>query len=400
MRVVVRVVGLLGSAVLLACTPELTTTDVAELMEMEMSPDVLPASPTNSVADDAQAAALGRLLFFDDRMSSDGTISCASCHDPDEGFSDPKPVSLGVMELEGERHSMPIPTAAIHRFVLWDGRADSLWSQALKALENEREMDFSRAEVAHFVARNFAQEYEDVFGAMPNLEEVPDRAAPGSSEWEQLTSSQQTVVNEIFSNVGKLIEAYERRIMCDDTRFDRWARGEVVMTGAEETGAAVFVSEGCINCHSGPAFTDGLFHNIGIGSGSDVPDRGRAGAFELLAADEFSGSGPYSDNPTFGVAKLETMTSEGALGAFRTPTLRGVAQRQFFGHRGHREELGDFIGEVYDGPSLEDSAVGELDPLVRGLDVGNTGDVVAFLRMLDCPPLPPELSRPAAPGDR
>jgi cytochrome c peroxidase len=387
--------AMLFGAGLSACTPQLTDADIDELATMTMTEAALPPSPTNQVADDPQAVALGRLLFFDERMSSDQTISCASCHDPDAGWSDSRPLSLGVADREGRRHSMPIPAAALQSFLLWDGRADSLWSQAIKAIESHPEMDFSRTEVAHFIAGEYAADYEAIFGPMPSLQGLPTRALPDMPEWEQLDTEQRDLADEILANVGNVIEAYERQLLCDDTRFDRWVRGEVSFTAAEQAGAAIFVQGGCVGCHSGPAFSDGLFHNIGIGSGLPEPDRGRSEGLELLAGDPFNGAGRLSADSTFGEAKLAATEQEQALlGAFRTPTLRGVGQRRFFGHRGHVERLGSFISNVYDGPRLQSSAVGELDPLVRGLDVEGDGDLIAFLRTLDCPAPGPELARP------
>ena len=116
---------------------------------------------------------------------------------------------------------------------------------------------------------------------------------------------------------------------------------------------------------------------------------------ELLWDDIFSGVGPYSDDVNFGAQKLASMEGEeGSLGAFRTPTLRGAAQRRSFGHRGHIESLTRFMGRVYDDAELESSAVGMLDRLVRGIDLDEPGDVGAFLEMLNCPPVPAELGPP------
>ena len=84
----------------------------------------------------------------------------------------------------------------------------------------------------------------------------------------------------------------------------------------------------------------------------------------------------------------------GTAGAFRTPTLRDAGQRRFLGHRGHQEDLGAFIDDIYDEPRMQASAVGELDPDVRDVNVDGKDDLVAFLRTLDCPPSPPELLDP------
>lgn len=398
----------LRAALALATTAALSTQQVAcdrdfnqaELTAMTLTPAQLPASPTNAVADDPLAVQLGRSLFFERRLSSDGTIACASCHDAAQGFSDPKAFSLGVRGQQGGRHAMPITAAAMHPYLLWDGRADSVWSQPLKALENPKEMDFTRAEVAHFVAGNYATEYEAVFGPLPDLTGAPARGGPSIEGWEAVPARQRDDIQRVFSNVGKAIEAYERKILCTDTRLDRWARGEVQFTDAEASGAAVFQRSGCDNCHSGPTFSDGQFHNIGIPSA----DRGRALGAPALFDDIFSGAGDYSDDRTAGQARLDPVRLEtGIEGSFRTASLRGVGQRRFFGHAGHQETLRGFLLDVYRrgrGGRGRGATVGSLDPKLDrvNLDGDDVDDLIAFLHTLDCPPLPADLAAPAAPA--
>lgn len=385
---------LVASLSTLGCN-SLTDAEVQELAAMELTERERPDSPTNVVADNRSAAELGRHLFFDERMSSDATVACAACHDPATGWSDDRAQSLGVGEQAGERHSMPIPAAALQEFLLWDGRADSLWSQALKAIENPKEMNFSRADTVRFVASNYPDLYEEVFGDLPEPAPIPPGAMPGTESWEALSAAEQDSINIAFSNIGKAIEAYERQLLCTDTRFDRWTRGEVEFSRREEVGAARFLRDGCVDCHSGPAFSDAKFHNIGIGSGTDVPDEGRHAGRTKLLDDAFNGGGAYSDEPAQGGLKLDAAEAEPpGLGAFRTPSLRGVGQRRSFGHRGHKRDLEDFLDDVYDDPRMHGSAVGELDPLVRGVDLERERAVLAFLRTLDCPDAASDLLAP------
>ncbi len=375
-------------SLLAACTPDLSPDEERELKQLELRIADLPASPTNVVADDPRAAELGRRIFFDERMSADRSVACASCHDPAEGFSDPRPLSLGVGDREGSRHSMPITNTAFQQVWFWDGRADSLWAQPLQAIESEQEMDFTRAEVAHFVAAHYRAEYEAVFGPLPDLQAVPARARPGLAVWDAMTEHQRDDVQRVFANTGKVLEAYQRRVVCVDTRFDRWARAELELSSAERAGAARSVRNGCIDCHGGANFSDGEFHNIGLGSSSTEPDRGAADAMQRIEADVMNGAGRYSDDPLAGARRLAELAAVARpLGAFRTPSLRGVAQRRSFGHLGHEADVEAFIGDVYDDPHLHRGAVGELDPEVRGVEAEGD-DVIAFLRTLDCPPPP------------
>lgn len=376
---------LAACVVLIGCTDDLTLDEIAELKALALTADQLPVSPTNAVADRDDAAALGARIFEDKRMSADGTVSCASCHDATVGFSDARPLSLGVEERVGARHSMQLTNIGFQRVLFWDGRADTLWSQPLQAIENGKEMDFSRAEVAHFIAASYRIEYEAIFGPLPNLQAVPPRARPGLPEWDVLTAKQQDDVQRIFANTGKLLEAFQRRLLCVDTRFDRWTRGELELTGDERSAAARFLREGCIRCHAGANFSDGKFHNIGIGSSTSEPDRGAYGMMAHIEADVMNAAGAYSDDPEAGAALLaELAAMERPLGSFRTPSLRGVTQRKSFGHLGHQLELGDFINDVYDEPHMQRTAVGELDDEVRDVEL-RAGAVLPFMRTLDCP---------------
>ena len=375
--------ALVASALLAACDSE---GDIAELKAMQLTAAKVPAAPTNAHADDAVAAALGKKLFFDKRLSIDGTIACASCHSPDHGFSDPRPFSVGVRGQTGGRHAMPITAVAFQAFTLWDGRGDSVWIQPLKAIENPKEMDLSRLELARLLAASYHDDYQTVFGPLPTLPADPVRAMPGLPAWDALAAPVRSDIDRVAANVGKAIEAYERTLLCGDTKFDRWAAGTTSFTTKENNGAAAFMDHHCDRCHSGPAFSDGKFHNIGVPSA----DRGRAVGRDLLHADQFNGAGVLSDDTKAGQIKLAAVPKEtGTEGAFRTPTLRGVGQRTFFGHAAHKEALRDFIDDIYRGRGDRDrkATVGTIDKLMDGVGVPDDemDDLIAFLRTLDCP---------------
>lgn len=391
-RTTLRIASLLVPvALMVACGPEdLSPEERAQLAAQQAGGDFRPApSPTNAVANDGDAVALGRALFVDRRMSADGRIACASCHRMDQGLSDNRQFSVGVFGREGGRHSLPAHSLGLHRFYFWDGRADSAWSQPLQAIEAAPEMDFSRAEVAHFVAQNYASEYAAVFGPLPDLSGVPARAKPGDDAWDALSENTQQDVERVFSNVGKSLEAFERTLTCTNTRFDRWSRGEVTLSAAEERGAAAFVRERCNRCHAGPGFTDGRFHNLGLEpAGSD--DRGRQQGLDALFEDPFNGVGIYSDDPEAGEAKLvEALEEIRTLGAFRTPTLRGVTQRQRWTHHGVGGPLPEFLRRTYNGNNGDRDILGQRDPLLRGVNAGRAADdLAAFLGTLSCPDMP------------
>lgn len=390
---VMLVVAIASAASLSSCHRD--GGDEAQLRTMGLTAALVPASPTNAHADDPLAAALGRRFFFDKRLSVDASIACASCHDPGAAFSDPRAFSVGVRGQLGDRHAMPITAAALHPFTLWDGRSDSLWAQPLKAIENPKEMDFTRVEVARLMADVYASDYEDVFGALPPLDGIPTRGKPGMPAWDALDEGSRTAIDRVAANVGKALEAYERQVLCADTRFDQWTRGEIDFSDAETAGARAFVEHRCTGCHTGPSFSDGQFHNVGIPS----TDVGRSAGREQLSTDPFNGVGVHSDDPVAGAARLAVVSQEtGTVGAFRTASLRGVGQRTFFGHASHQQTLRGFIVDVYAGRrgGRRAATVGTLDPKLNDVDLrgDDVDDLVTFLRTLDCPTPAAELLAP------
>ncbi|MCH8072550.1 MAG: cytochrome-c peroxidase, partial [Proteobacteria bacterium] len=129
----------------------------------------VPADPGNAVADDPRAARLGQRLFFDTRLSANGEVACATCHQPERLFTDGLDVAQGI--ARGERHTMSIVGVAYSPWMFWDGRKDSLWSQALGPLENPIEHGGNRKQYAEILAADeqYRTEYEAVFGAMGGM---------------------------------------------------------------------------------------------------------------------------------------------------------------------------------------------------------------------------------------
>ncbi len=149
------------------------------VLSMAEVPD-LPPDPTNRLADDTMAAEFGHHLFFDPRLSGNGRVSCATCHDPALDFTDGRRVSIGVSE--NIRNAPTVLNTAYHRWLTWDGRADSLWAQALEPLENDVEMGGDRVAILRTVAADpeLSARYESLFGPLPELasDRVPEHARP------------------------------------------------------------------------------------------------------------------------------------------------------------------------------------------------------------------------------
>ena len=250
--------------------------DSEKLRAMMMTVEALPPSPTNRVADLPAAVQLGRSLFFDTRMSMDGTIACASCHDPNEGWSDPRPLSLGVEDREGGRHSMPVQATAFQTFWFWDGRADSLWSQAIKAIESHPEMDLPGLRLlvlSQSITENLMRQSS---GRCHRLRAYRSAHVQG---WR--AGMRCRAFSKKAWSVSLQIPVKSSRLMSDScsARILGLISGRAAQSKCQIANWPVL----SLSCKRGASIAtrgrlslDGLFHNIGIGSGNNTPDRGRA----------------------------------------------------------------------------------------------------------------------------
>ncbi len=388
------------AAVLLAggCKPSSLTEEEARIvasLSLSVLPP-LPADPSNRVADDPAAAVLGQALFFDHDLSSDGSVSCASCHQPTRRFQDGIARAIGIGEAD--RRTMPLEGVAWSPWQFWDGRSDSLWAQALGPWENPVEHGGNRVALVRRVAEAYRGEYEAVFGPLPDLSGLPENAGPfgGDAEraaWATLTGDERSRVDRVFANMGKAVAAFERMIVPVETRFDRFAdavaagrrpEGEAALSDLEIEGLKLFVGEAsCVNCHNGPRLTDDHFHNTGVPA---VPglleDRGRADAVAKVLADPFNCLGPFSDAVPEQCGEIRFMVREGEEleRAYKTPSLRGVASRAPFMHAGQISTLEDVLDHyalALEAPSGHTA----LEPFVL-TDRGRLA-LVAFLKSLE-----------------
>ena len=242
----------------------------------------VPADPTNRVADDPRAAEFGRALFFDEGLSGNGNVSCATCHRPELHFTDGLERSEGIGT--SARHAPTLVDAAHQRWFNWDGRSDSMWAHAIRPIEHPDEMGGDRTAVARHVLSDPARReaYEAIFGeAGLDPDALPERARPeGDQEalaaWNSLDEATRFGIDGIAANVGKAMAAYQRTLSGGPSRFDDWVAsvraggdGAGLLTDSERRGLELFFGEAeCWECHAGPLLSDGEFHNIG----TPVPD--------------------------------------------------------------------------------------------------------------------------------
>ena len=389
---------------------ELTVAERAAIFALSPLPPA-PKDSTNAVDGDPRAIELGRRLFYDAALSGDGRFSCASCHDEAKGWTDGKPVASAAGQ--GRRNTPSLWNVAQNRWFFLDGRADTLWSQALKPIEDPLEMNGTRLGVAHYVLgdNDLRARYAELFGPAPDLSDTsrfPRAGGPGVSDEEQLlawwrmSAEDQIAVNRVYANVGKAIAALEATIRGGEAPFDRFVRElragaptSAAISPAAQRGLKVFIGKGnCVLCHSGPNFTNKEFHDIRIPPRADaVADFGRNEGLASLANDEFIAAGPYSDDPQGRRAQLLYFLDSrpGSIGHFKTPSLRNVATTPPYMHAGQIATLRDVVRHY----STLESAAPPADPahaetLIRKLDLTETeiDDLVAFLESLTSESLP------------
>ncbi|MBG84045.1 MAG: hypothetical protein CMJ40_05805 [Phycisphaerae bacterium] len=406
-------------AVILSCllaTTPFTDTERRRIAGLSGSLESTPDT-TNKVWNDPAAALLGQRLFFDTGFSLNDQVSCATCHDPATGFADGKPLPTGL--AKGSRHTPSLLNVAGQRWFFWDGRADTLWSQALHPFERAEEFGSNRLAVLHRVHDDpvLRREYESVFGPMPPLDDhvrFPSDASPDaerdstvSTAWEAMSKADQQACNRAFSNLGKAIAAYEHRLVPPPSRFDEFVTAmladdsEAMAEYPEDArrGLRLFIGEaGCRQCHFGPLLSDLEFHNTGIppGHGGLPKDAGRWEGIKLLQANPFRASGQFSDDQeSIRALSTDSLARNSELwGAFRTPSLRNLNQTAPYMHQGQFESLREvlvFYNTLEEMVVLDHHQETVLQPL--GFTENQLDDLESFLMTLSSPELAPELTR-------
>lgn len=384
-----------------------STAELRTLASLRLDATLRP-DPSNRVYDDAQAARLGQALYFDAGLSPSGEVSCATCHDPDKGFTDHKVLSEGVGQTA--RHAPAIPGSQYGPWLYWDGRADSLWSQAAGPLEHPDEMGSSRVFVARRVAQAHAEDYQAVFGDLPDLSDgdrFPAHARPARDDaearaaWQGMSQADRDAVLTVFTNSLKAIAAYEGRLVPTESPFDRYVdavtagdpSGGGHLTDAQVRGLSTFLRDGnCTACHSGPMLTDRAFHNLGLPLAGKY-DAGRTvGAAQVLTS-EFNCRSRWSDTQDCPELDYLDPGFPDFQQAFKTPTLRNVARTAPYMHHGQFADLNavlTFYSELPGDPAANHREL-TLRPL--GLSETEKAELVAFLTALTGDPLPEALTR-------
>lgn len=306
-----------------------STAELAGYEPMSIPPDN-PMTP--------EKIALGRQLFFDERLSVDGSKSCYSCHVCEHGLTDGLPKAIGPGNKQLPRNSPTLWNIGYHKDFYWDGRSPSLEKQALAAWTGAN----MGAKADEAVAKlNALQDYRTQFQTVFQSDATPD-------------------------NVVKAIAAFERTIIGGNTAWDRWKAGDnQAISQSAWRGWNIFQAIKCNNCHDGVLFTDQQFHNIGIGMDQKEPDVGR---FKVTNKPEDTG-------------------------AFKTPTLRDIEKSAPYFHDGSANTLEEAV-DIMLGGGKPNQYLDKKNLQPHKLLPEQREDLLNFLRSLtvDC-----QLSKPSLP---
>ncbi|HEX5036425.1 MAG TPA: cytochrome c peroxidase [bacterium] len=282
-----------------------------------------------------EKVALGKLLYFDARLSGDGKVSCASCHNPEQGWTDNEPVSSGIHGKKGTISAPTVVNATYMGLQFWDGRAATLEEQSLGPIVNPVEMGMASHDAMIAVCKNI----------------------PGYAAYFKKAFGDETITKE---RVSQAIASFERTILSGNSRYDRWTFGDkMAMNESEVRGRDLFFGKAnCTRCHAGPNFSDSQFHNLGVGQKKPKPDQGR-----------------------FAVTKAKEDR-----GAFKTPTVRDITRTAPYMHDGSEATL-EAVVEFYNrGGEKNPNLAVQMEPL--NLNDQEKADLVAFMKALDGNPYP------------
>lgn len=305
-----------------------TAQDMSEYIDMFDPLPALPPIPSGATMS-TERIDLGRMLFFEPRISASGVISCATCHNPALGWTDRISRATGHDGQVGDRNTPTVLNSAFLTAQFWDGREPDLEGQALGPIQAEVEMNMTLEQAIGRL--NEFEVYRTAFSTA-----FPDDEDPVNS-----------------GNVALALAAFERTLNTPNSPFDRFLMGDdMAMTEQQQNGMRLFVDSGCVACHNGPILTDSNFHRFELPGSTD---EGRY----VVTEDEFDRF------------------------AFRTPTLRNVAVTYPYFNNGSVWELRDAVNLMGQQMLGQDFEEDELDDLVAFLDT-LTGE----MPHIEIPPLP------------
>lgn len=290
-----------------------------------------------------QGVMLGRMLFYEKLLSKDGSQACADCHRQPDGFSDSLQFSVGVAKMKGKRQAMPVMNLAWHKNgMFWDGRAPLVRDQALLPIQDPLEMNETLPNVIAKLSaeKKYTDQFIRAFGDATITEE----------------------------RIGKAIEQFEFTMVSNNSKYDRWKRGEATLTDSEERGRTLFFTEfdpfgtargaECFHCHGGFNFTNDEYMNNGLDADANQKDEGR----------------------------MKVTNSPADKAKFKTPSLRNIARTAPYMHDGRFKTLEEVIDHYNTGAknstTIDLLMQYNIQPGGLKLAVQDKADLVAFLKTL------------------
>ncbi len=318
----------------LAAKPVFTDGEIRIILSHGPWPAPAQSDPTNRMSGQPDAIEFGTRLFFDQRLSASGTMSCSSCHVPERNWTDNLTRGVGMSEVD--RNTPTVMNLAASRWYGWDGASDSLWSQSLRPILDERELAATPRHVAQLVRNDeqLACRYRKAFGTPPS---------PTDDE-------------AVFVGVGKALAAFQETLVSGRTPFDRFrdalagAERSPIETYSEpaQRGLKIFIGKGgCTTCHSGPNFSSGEFFSTGLSrfAPRGQPDPGRQAGIRKLMESRFNLLGSYNDDRTgSGAARTREASLEKVNpGEFKVPSLRNLILTAPYGRDGGVETVAEVV---------------------------------------------------------
>ncbi|MCX8070838.1 MAG: cytochrome-c peroxidase [Candidatus Binatia bacterium] len=304
---------------------------------------------------------LGKKLYFDKRLSADGTVSCASCHDPLRGFADGKPVATGIRGQAGARNSPTVLYTGFSEVQFWDGRAPTLEEQAKQPLINPVEMG--------------QPSHEAVVKAVASVPEYPPL-------FQQAFGSPQVTIERIV----QAIASFERTLAPFASPFDRFLAGDKnALSDAAKRGFQLFQGKGrCVTCHefntSFPYFTDNKFHNIGVAMKGNFEQLAREAQAIQTRRDKEAESSLAHKPGVEALGRWIVTREPKDIGAFKTPGLRNVALTAPYMHDGSLKTLEEVMDFYNRGGEPNPNLDGGMRPL--NLTREEIADIIEFMKSL------------------
>ncbi|ELR66914.1 methylamine utilization protein [Photobacterium marinum] len=363
-------------------TVSLTETELAIINNLRLPPRNIVQDDSNKLLHNPKAEILGKFLFFDTGLSRSKQIACVSCHQPEHYFSLPSD-----SEITLDKQVPTLLGVASFSWFMMDGRADSLWAQALLPLENHIEHGGTRTQYVQHVLSRYPELYQEVFGGFPYeliSVDLPAQASPLSQyqqeqqTWQQIPPHIQQAINRVFSNIGKLLAAYQATLWPAESRFDHFVDqintatnrtiGEAIslLTSDEVAGLKLFISDQgkCLRCHNGPLLTNGDFQATTVPTPHPSAEKGRLKGIELAVADPFNCLGIFSDsNPSECKELIYSKRHGDELdSATKVPSLRNIGKTAPYMHSGQLTTLNEVL-HYYNRAATPFGAHSDLEPL-------------------------------------